>query len=163
MRGPLKKADPPWPCGRCSGRNPAIVINRAIPKYFEILRVSPGRCTGILLVEGISHAHAFDRFLCDAINHHRFLDASGFKDGRDNVYNVVKLGTDATGILDAVWPRDRHSLSGATEVRCYQLHPLKRRIERPRPWYRHVRVSLVRTPNVVEILQLKRDGKRYGL
>src|SRR5215470_14895347 len=37
------------------------------------------------------------------------------------------------------------------------LGPLERRVERPRPTHRHVRRSLVRTPNIIE-LQLLLDG-----
>ena len=51
---------------------------------------------------------------------------------------------------------DRHALPRAAEVRGDLLGPLERRVERPGPGHRHVRVGLVRAPDVVE-LQLVGD------
>ena len=71
---------------------------------------------GIGFVKSVSHAHAFDRFLRNAIDHHWRRDAGCLKNGRYNVDHVVELGADAASILDAVRPRNRHALPSATEV-----------------------------------------------
>ena len=51
---------------------------------------------------------------------------------------------------------DRHALPGAAEMRRHLLGPFERRVERPRPRHRHVRIGLGRTPGVVD-LHLLRD------
>src|SRR5262245_63100557 len=58
-------------------------------------------------------------------------------------------------------PGDGQALSGAAEVRRDLLGPLERRVEGPGPRYRHMRLSLVRTP-VVVILQLLCDWNING-
>ena len=54
----------------------------------------------VRLVPRVRHAHAFDRTLRDAIDHHRRLDAGGFEDRRHDVDDVVELRADAASILD---------------------------------------------------------------
>ena len=82
------------------------MVDRAVAEHLEILRVARGRGVGVGLVEGVSHAHAFDRFLGDAVDHHRRLDARGFEDGRHDVDHVMELRADAAGVLDVVGPGD---------------------------------------------------------
>ena len=74
------------------------------------------------------------------------LDAGGFEDRRHDVDDVVELGADAADVLDVAGPRDGHALPGAAEMRRHLLGPLERRVERPRPRHRHMRVGLVRAP-----------------
>jgi hypothetical protein len=92
------------------------VVDRPVAEHFEVLRLSLGRCVGVLLGEGVGHADAFDRLLGDTIDHYRCLDAGDFKDGWDNVDHVVELRAEAASILNAIGPRDRHPLPRATEV-----------------------------------------------
>jgi len=54
-------------------------------------------------------------------------------------------------------PRNRHSLPSAAEVRRYLLGPSKWRVERPSPAHGHVIVGSVRSPNIVEVLELIPD------
>ena len=63
---------------------------------------------------------------------------------------MVELGADAAGILDAGRPGDRHALPCAAEMRGNLLGPLERRVERPGPRDRHVRVGRRRAPCIVE-------------
>ena len=74
------------------------------------------------------------------------LDARGFEDRRHDVDDVMELGADATDVLDVAGPRNGHALPGPAEMRRHLLGPLERRIERPRPRHRHMRVGLVGAP-----------------
>ena len=64
---------------------------------------------------------------------------------------MVELGADAAGVLDPVGPRDGHTLPGAAELRRHLLDPFERRIERPRPCHRHVRIGDGGAPDVIEL------------
>ena len=115
----------------------------------------------LALVEGVSHAHAFDRLLRDAIDHLRCQDARRFEDGRHDVDHMVELRADAADVVDVAGPGDGHALPGAAEVRRDLLGPFERRVEGPRPRHRHMRLGLVRTPDVV-IFQLICDRNVNG-
>jgi hypothetical protein len=68
---------------------------------------------------------------------------------------------DRMGKLDntlIIYMRDRHALAHPAEVRRDLFGPGERRIKRPGPGHRHVRVGLVRSPDVVE-LHLNVDRK----
>ena len=82
--------------------------------------------------------------------------------GRRDIDEMVELRAHATHVRDMTGPGDGQALSGAAEVRRYLLHPLERRVERPGPRYRHVRLRLDRTP-VVVMLQLLCDWDLDGL
>ena len=84
--------------------DPAVVVDGAVADHFEILRVTLGRGVRVGLVEGVSHAHAFDGLLGDAIDHYRCLNAGGFENGRHNINDVVELRADAARILDVAGP-----------------------------------------------------------
>ena len=130
---------------------PALVIDPAVGDHLEVLGLAGRGRIGVRLVEGVRHAHAFDRLLLDAVDHLRRLDARGFEDRGHDVDDVVELVADAAGVLDAGRPRDRQALPRAAEVRRDLLGPLERRVERPRPRDRHVRVGRRRAPGVVEL------------
>jgi hypothetical protein len=132
-------------------------IERAVAEHLEILRMMCRRCVGVRLLEGVGHANAFDRLLGDAVNHVRRPDVGGLEDRRRDVDDVVELMADAAGVLDHLRPGDCHSLPGAAEMRGDLLGPAKRCVERPGPAHRHMRVGLVRTPDIVEISELVLD------
>src|SRR5206468_1057768 len=92
------------------------------------------------------HAHAFNWLLRNAVDQLWRLDAGALKEGRHDINHVVKLGADAADICDMAGPGNGHALPGAAEMRRHLLGPLERRVERPRPAHRHVRISLVRAP-----------------
>ena len=77
------------------------------------------------------------------------LDAGGFEDRRHDVDHVMELAADAAHVLDVAGPRNGHALPRSAEMRRDLLGPLERRIERPRPCHRHVRIGLVRAPVLV--------------
>ena len=138
------------------------MVDRPVSKDFEILRMMPGRGVRAGLVEGVRHAHAFDRLLRDAVDHDRCRNAADFEKGRRNIDEMVELRAHATHVRDMTGPGDGQALPGAAEVRRYLLDPLERRVEGPGPPYRHVRLSLDRTP-VIVMLQLLSDGDLDGL
>ena len=115
-----------------------------------------------VLVEGVRHAHAFDRLLRDAVDHLRCHDARRFKDGRYDVDYVVELRADSADVVDVAGPGDGHALPGAAEVRRDLLGPFERRVEGPRPRHCHMRLGLVRTPDIV-IFQLISDRHHQWL
>ena len=111
-------------------------------------------------IECVGHAHAFNRFLLDAVDHVGRLDTGGFENGRDDVDHVMELRANAAHVLDVAGPRDGHALPGASEMRRHLLGPFERRIKRPRPCHRHVRVGLVRAPVfVMQHLHGLREGQ----
>ena len=77
------------------------------------------------------------------------LDAGGFEDRRHNVNDMMELRADAAGVVDVAGPRNGQTLPRAAEMRRHLLGPLERRVKRPRPCHRHVRIGLVRTPVAV--------------
>ena len=125
-----------------------------IAHHLEVLSVMPRRCVHVLRIEGVHHAHTFDRLLRDAVDHGRRLDAGRFQDRRHDINHVVELVADAVLVLDHLRPRDRHALACSAEVRRDLLGPGERRVERPSPCHGHVRIGLVRAPGVVEIFEL---------
>ena len=65
---------------------------------------------------------------------------------------MVELRAQSAPIGDALRPRHRHRVAGAAEVRGDLLHPLERRVERPRPADVEVVLALCR-PEVVEVFE----------
>ena len=143
---------------RCRVGVPALVIDAAVGDHFEVLGLACRGRVGVRLVEGVDHAHAFDRFLLDSVDYLRCLDTRRFQDRGHDVDDVVELVAHAANVLDAVRPRDRQALARAAEVRGDLLGPLERRVECPRPRDSHVRVGRRRTPGVVE-LELLGNGE----
>ena len=80
------------------------MVERSQAEHFEILRTVCRWCARIRLVECVGHAHAFDRFLGDAIHHNRGRDAGGLKECRYDVDYVVELVADAALVLDSGRP-----------------------------------------------------------
>ena len=144
---------------RGRARHPSVVIDGAVAEHLEILRGVPGGRVGVRLVPRVRHAHAFDRALLDAVDRVGRRDAGRFEDGRHDVDDMVELAADAADVVDVAGPRHGHALGRAAEVRRHLLHPLERRVHRPRPAGRKVRESPVRSPELVpEELVLDRHG-----
>ena len=140
-------------------RDPAVVVDGAVAEHLEVLRGVPGRGVGVRLVPCVGHAHAVHRALRDAVERIRRRDAGRFEDGRNDVNDMVKLAADAAHVVDVAGPRHGHALSRPAEVRRHLLHPLERRVHRPRPGGREVREGPVGSPELVpEELVLDRHG-----
>ncbi len=144
---------------RRRGRDPAVVIDGAIAEHLEVLRGVAGGRVGVRLVPCVHHARALDGALFDAVDRLGRRDAGRFEEGRHDVDDVVELAADATRIIDVAGPRHGHALSRSAEVRRHLLHPLERRVHRPRPFCRKVRERTFRSPErVPEQLVLDRHG-----
>ena len=102
-----------------------------IAEHLEVLHSVFRRRVGVLLVEGIGEAGAFDRRLADAIHHFRRLDLRGVEDGRHDVDHMGELVADAADVGDVAGPRDGHALADAAKMRGDLLEPAERRVEGP--------------------------------
>src|ERR1022692_1115276 len=134
--------------------DPAVVIDGVVAHHLKVLRVVLRGCVRVGLVEGVHEAGTFDRLLRDAVHHVRRRYAGCFQDGRYDVDHVGELVTDAALVGNVTRPRNRHSLAYAAEMRGNLLGPRERRVERPGPGHRHVGIRHVRSPHIIEILQL---------
>ena len=144
---------------RGRGRHPPVVIDGAVAEHLEVLRGVRGGRVGVRLVPGVGHAHAFDGKLLDAVDRIGCRDAGSFEDSRHDVDDVVKLAADAAHVVDVAGPRHGHALRRPAEMRRHLLHPLERRVERPRPSCRKVRESPLGAPELIpEELVLDRHG-----
>ena len=115
------------------------------------------RDAGVGLVPRVGHAHAVHRALFYAVERFRHRDAGRFKDGRNDVDDVVELAANAARVVDVARPRHGHALRSPAEMRRHLLGPLEGRVHRPRPGRREVREGLVRPPELVpEELRLDR-------
>ncbi len=140
-------------------RHPTVLVNGAVPEHLEILRRVPGWRVGILLVQRVHHAHAFNRALLDAFDRVGSRDACRFEDRRYDVDDVMKLAADTTDVRDVAGPGHGHAIGSAAAMRRNLLHPLERSIHRPRPAGRIMRKGPIRSPEVVpEKLVLDRNG-----
>src|SRR5262249_32027810 len=84
-------------------------------------------------------------------------NARHLENGRHDINDVVELVADAAQVRNMAGPRNGHSLPSATKVRRYLLGPSEWRVEGPCPTHGHVVVSPVRSPDVVEVLQVVLD------
>src|SRR5262249_45363632 len=106
-------------------RNPAIMIDCAVPEHLEVLRGTSAR--RIIVREGIGHADAFDRLLRHALHHAGLGNARCFEDRWRDVAEGVKLRAKPALVLDALRAGYNQTVACATEVRGDLLHPLERR------------------------------------
>ena len=70
-------------------RGPALVVDAAVARHLEILRLAPLGRLGV--VERVQHADAFDRALLHAVDEDRLGQAGRFQNGRRNVDDVMEL------------------------------------------------------------------------
>ena len=119
---------------------PAVVINRAISQYLEILLGMAIRYRRI--VEGIDHRRAINRPLRCAVHARRHFQTGGFKDRRRDIDRVVKLAAQTSLVLDPLGPCNHQGVAHASEVGSDALDPLKRCIHCPTPTCREIVVVL---------------------
>ena len=88
-------------------------------------------------------------------------NAGRFEDGWDDIDDVMELATDAAHVVDMAGPGYDRALSRPAKVRRHLLHPLERRVHRPRPRRREMRERPFRSPERVPeelILDRHRDA-----
>ena len=130
---------------------PAIVIQRPLAHHLEVLGLVARRYLCIGGVEGVEEAGALDGRLFDAVDLIGRGDAGGLEDRRHDIDHVDELLAQSSLVLDACRPGHHHVLVDAAEPGSILLEPVERRVEGPRPACRHVVVSLLGAPDVVEL------------
>ena len=160
VRRRLRQTEVPRRIQRRRRGHPAVMIDGALAEHLEVLRRPLAWRGGV--VPRIDHAHAFDRLLGDAVDHHRLRQASRFQNRRRDVDHMVELIADATGVLDARRPGHGHAVAGATEIGCDLLGPFEGRVPGPGPAHRVVGIGLVGAPGVVE-LHVLFDRRVHGI
>ena len=102
---------------------PAVAIDRAIAKHFEVLRgVTFG---GLLIVEGIKQARAFHWHLGRAVHHLWLGQEGGLQNGRCNVDHMTELRAHPAAFFDALGPVGDHPIARAAEIGSDLLGPLE--------------------------------------
>ena len=127
------------------------MVERPLAHHFKILgRVTRG-FLGVLRIEGVSEARAFDRLLLDAIHGLGGRDAGDFEERRHHVDHMDELLPQRTLVLDAGRPRHNHVLVDAAKPRGVLLEPVERRVKSPRPTGGHVVVGFFGAPGVIPL------------
>ena len=108
--------------------DPAVVIDRPVAQHLEVLRGTTGRCRRGIVETYKFMLTPFDRLLLrrrlhrsGALSHPAGLEQRG-----GDVDHVVKLGTDASLVLDSLGPGHDHAVASAAEMRGNLLGPLQR-------------------------------------
>src|SRR5437868_12720034 len=110
---------------------PAIVVDRTIAEYLEVLsRVTFRR---FRIVEGIEQARALDGRLHYAVDASGLRQVGSFQDGGGDIDDVRELTAQAALLPDAFRPLDGHAVACAAEVRRHLLGPGERCVEGNRP------------------------------
>src|SRR5436190_9054673 len=111
--------------------HPAIVIDAAITKHFEVLS---GVCLlGLGIVERIDHRCSVERLLCRSVDALGKRQADCLQYSRRNISDMSELGADFSLGFNARRPVDHDSVSSATIMRSDLLGPLEWRIASPCP------------------------------
>src|SRR5205809_4695752 len=133
-------------------RDPAIMVNVAVTKHFEVLGCMPVLSLGV--VKSINHRRAIERKLFSAIHHLWKRQTRCLHYSRCNIYHVTKLRADLTLGFDSFGPMHHHSVAGAAPMRSNLLGPLKRSIQGMRPANGVVRESIWASPVIYMIHHL---------
>src|SRR5207249_9803897 len=96
--------------------DPAIVIDAAITKHFEIL--SGVRLLGLRIVEGINHRGPIKRPLRCPVHALGERQAGGFQYRRDNIRDMSELGADFSLGFNPRWPMYNYTVRSSAVVRC---------------------------------------------
>ena len=84
-------------------------------------------------VEGVAHAHAFDRVLLDAVDAGRLRKPGGLEHGRGDVDDVVELRAHLATRREARRPVHDRPVARSAPVRGDLLRPLIGRVHGVRP------------------------------
>ena len=111
--GQLGRSQQPGRNRRRRGGDPAIVVDGAVAKHLEVLRLALRWGVGVSLVEGVRHAHAFDWFLGDAVHTLPAENKKPFAHQAD-VYGAYVAYTDYAakvgGMTFAIVPEERPAI-----------------------------------------------------
>src|SRR5437867_8284758 len=111
--------------------DPAIVIDAAITKHFEIL--SRVRLPGLRIVEGINHRGPIKRQLRCPVHALGERQAGSLQYSRGNIRDMSELGADFSFGFNSRWPMYNYTVRGSAVMRRDLLGPLERSVPSPRP------------------------------
>jgi len=114
-------------------RGPAFMVDAAVAKHFEILRLMP--LGGFGVVEGVSHTDALEGGLLDAVHDLGLREASDIEDGRGHINDMSKLRTDFPFGFDPPGPVDDGTVPRSAPVGGDLFGPLVGSIKGVRPAY----------------------------
>src|SRR5207244_7474060 len=129
--GERRKGDHQPRDGMTSTRHPAVVIDAAITKHFEIL--SRVRLSGLRIVERINHRGPIKRPLRCSVHALGERQAGGLQYSRRNVRDMSELGADFSLGFNSRWPMYNYTVRGSAVMRRDLLGPLERSIASDRP------------------------------
>src|SRR5947199_6756875 len=135
--------------------DPAIVIDAAITKHFEIL--SGVRLLGLRIVEGISHRGPIKSPLRCPVHALGERQAGGFQYRRDNIRDMSELGANFSPGFNPRWPMYNYTVRSSAVVRCDLLGPLERSVAGPRPANRIMREG-ARVAPIVQMRHIDLGG-----
>ena len=131
-------------------RQPAVLIQRAVTEYLEILL---GAAIGRLRIgEAVFHADPVDRHLLDPVDADWGGQPGGFEHGRRDIDDVMKLRPQPRR-AEMARPRHYQPVARAAEIGRHLLGPTERRVARERP-ARSVMIVGHRPAELVDHLQL---------
>ena len=123
-------ADPGLARSACRGE-PAVLIDSPAGHDVKELGVLSSFC--LCVVEGVDHAHAVERVLAETVDDLRCGNFEDLVDGRNDVVDVMELGTRCFVGLDSFGPGDGHRIAGSAEVGSLELGALIGRAAGPGP------------------------------
>src|SRR6267378_177192 len=129
--GERRKGDHQPRDGMTSTRHPAVVIDAAITKHFEIL--SRVRLPCLRIVERINHRGPIKRPLRCSVYVLGERQAGGLQYSRRNVRDMSELGADFSLGFNSRWPMYNYTVRGSAVMRRDLLGPLERSVASPRP------------------------------
>src|SRR5438128_2157867 len=138
-----------------STRHPAVVIDAAISKHFEIL--SRVRLSGLRIVERINHRGPIKRPLRCSVHALGERQAGGLQYSRRNVRDMSELGADFSLGFNSRWPMYNYTVRGSAVMRRDLLGPLERSVAGPRPANRIMR-ERARVAPIVEMRHVDLGG-----
>src|SRR5213080_225293 len=143
-----------------SAGDPAVVIDAAITKHFEIL--SGVRLPGLRIVEGISHRGPIKSPLRCPVHALGERQAGGLQYSRGNIRDMSELGADFSPGFNPCWPMYNYTVRSSAVVRCDLLGPLERSVAGPRPTNRIMRES-ARVAPIVQMRHIDLRGVNYSI
>ena len=132
---------------------PAVLVHRPVADRLEVLL---GVALGSVRVgQRIGERHAVHRLLLDPVDVRRHRNPGDVEDRRADVDRVGEMRPERTGFGDPLGPVHDERVARAAEMRADLLSPLKRRVARPRPRRRVVRIHHRAAPRVDTAVALR--------
>src|ERR1700760_3430851 len=132
-------------------RYPAMVVDRAIAENLEILPFANG--ARFRIAKRAGDRNAVHWLLLDAIDSLGCRYVCNVEDRGNDIDQMRELTAHAAGVLYSRWPRHNHRIPRAAKMGRDLLDPLERRVARPGPGKRIVRLR-VGIADFVDLLEI---------